>query len=133
MLGKVLIGTVAISYFWVALGGCARYALSGVVANWLGAAFLWGSHTPTRQKITDANTYNRARSHSPPRIRFRHSRLKEENIVYPRHIPTMTKIRTLVGTGYRPSGLVRVLKGVGKDEAGDALARDEFAAANLYR
>ena len=47
MLGKVLIGTVAITYLWVALGaaigGCARYALSGVVGNWLGTTFPWGT------------------------------------------------------------------------------------------
>jgi fluoride exporter len=47
VLGKVLIDTVAITYLWVALGaaigGCARYALSGVVANWLGATFPWGT------------------------------------------------------------------------------------------
>ena len=47
MLGKVLIGTVAITYLWVALGaaigGCARYALSGVVASWMGATFPWGT------------------------------------------------------------------------------------------
>src|SRR5271165_2627501 len=34
-------------YLWVALGaalgGIARYGLSGVVANWIGATFPWGT------------------------------------------------------------------------------------------
>jgi CrcB protein len=38
---------VGITYLWVALGsaigGAARYALSGVVANWIGATFPWGT------------------------------------------------------------------------------------------
>ena len=44
---KALTGTVGITYFCVALGsaigGSARYALSGVVANWIGATFPWGT------------------------------------------------------------------------------------------
>jgi CrcB protein len=44
---KAVAGTVGITYLWVALGsaigGSARYMLSGVVANWLGAAFPWGT------------------------------------------------------------------------------------------
>jgi fluoride ion exporter CrcB/FEX len=38
---------VWIAYLWVilgsAIGGAARYALSGVVANWIGANFPWGT------------------------------------------------------------------------------------------
>jgi fluoride exporter len=34
-------------YFWIALGaaigGMARYGLSGVIANWIGATFPWGT------------------------------------------------------------------------------------------
>jgi CrcB protein len=44
---KALTGTVGIAYFCVALGsaigGSARYALSGIVANWIGATFPWGT------------------------------------------------------------------------------------------
>jgi fluoride exporter len=47
VLNKVVTGALGISYFWVALGsaigGSARYALSGAVANWIGAAFPWGT------------------------------------------------------------------------------------------
>jgi len=47
VLEKVLTGTAAITYLWVAagsaIGGCARYALSGVMANWMGTAFPWGT------------------------------------------------------------------------------------------
>ena len=47
VLDKVLTGAVTITYLWVALGsalgGSARYALSGVVANWFGATFPWGT------------------------------------------------------------------------------------------
>jgi fluoride exporter len=47
MLDKVLTGTLGITYLWVALGsaigGSARYALSGAVANWIGAVFPWGT------------------------------------------------------------------------------------------
>jgi hypothetical protein len=70
----------------------------------------WPSNTPARQKITDANIYAAAGSHSPACIRFKDSRLKEENVVYPPHIPTMTKIRILLGTRNGPSGPVRALK-----------------------
>jgi len=46
-LDKVVAGTVGITYLWVALGsaigGSARYMLSGVVASWLGATFPWGT------------------------------------------------------------------------------------------
>jgi len=45
-LDKMVAGTVGTT-LWVALGsaigGSARYLLSGVVANWLGAAFPWGT------------------------------------------------------------------------------------------
>jgi CrcB protein len=38
---------VGITYLWVALGsaigGAGRYALSGVVADWVGATFPWGT------------------------------------------------------------------------------------------
>jgi fluoride exporter len=44
---KALSGTVGITYLCVALGsamgGSARYALSGIVANWIGATFPWGT------------------------------------------------------------------------------------------
>jgi CrcB protein len=44
---KALSGTVGITYLCIALGsaigGSARYALSGVVANWIGATFPWGT------------------------------------------------------------------------------------------
>jgi fluoride exporter len=47
VIDKVLTGTAAITYFWVALGsaigGSGRYALSGIVANWIGTAFPWGT------------------------------------------------------------------------------------------
>jgi fluoride exporter len=47
VLDKVLTGTVGITYLWVALGsaigGSARYAVSGAVANWIGAVFPWGT------------------------------------------------------------------------------------------
>jgi CrcB protein len=37
----------SVSYLWVALGaalgGCGRYGLSGLVANWFGATFPWGT------------------------------------------------------------------------------------------
>jgi fluoride exporter len=46
-LDKVVAGTVGITYLWVALGsaigGSARYMLSGVAASWLGAAFPRGT------------------------------------------------------------------------------------------
>jgi CrcB protein len=38
---------VRIAYLWIALGsalgGVGRYTLSGVVANWIGATFPWGT------------------------------------------------------------------------------------------
>jgi fluoride exporter len=38
---------VGITYLWIALGsaigGAGRYALSGVVADWIGATFPWGT------------------------------------------------------------------------------------------
>jgi fluoride exporter len=38
---------VATTYLWIALGsalgGAGRYGLSGVVANWIGATFPWGT------------------------------------------------------------------------------------------
>src|SRR5260370_18443251 len=44
---KTLTGTVGVTYLCVALGsavgGSTRYALSGVVANWIGATFPWGT------------------------------------------------------------------------------------------
>src|ERR1700751_1227027 len=44
---KTLTGTIGITYLCVALGsavgGSARYALSGAVANWIGATFPWGT------------------------------------------------------------------------------------------
>ena len=44
---EVVAGAVGITYLSVALGsaigGSARYMLSGVVANWLGATFPWGT------------------------------------------------------------------------------------------
>jgi len=47
VLEKVLTGTVAITYSWVAfgsaIGGCVRYALSGVVTHWIGTTFPWGT------------------------------------------------------------------------------------------
>ena len=47
VLHKLLTGALKITYLWVALGsalgGSARYALSGIVANWFGATFPWGT------------------------------------------------------------------------------------------
>jgi fluoride exporter len=47
LMDKVLTGTAGITYLWVALGsaigGSGRYALSGIVANWTGTAFPWGT------------------------------------------------------------------------------------------
>src|SRR5262249_9201846 len=44
---KVLTGTVGVPYLCVALGsavgGSARYAISGFVANWIGTTFPWGT------------------------------------------------------------------------------------------
>jgi fluoride exporter len=49
LMDKVLTGTAGITYLWVALGsaigGSGRYALSGIVANWMGTAFPWGTLT----------------------------------------------------------------------------------------
>lgn len=44
---RSLTGDTGVTYVCVALGsalgGTARYALSGVVANWIGATFPWGT------------------------------------------------------------------------------------------
>lgn len=44
---RVLTAGVGISYLCVALGsaigGSARYAMSGIVANWMGVTFPWGT------------------------------------------------------------------------------------------
>jgi fluoride exporter len=43
VLHKLLTGALKITYLWVALGGSARYALSGIVVNWFGVTFPWGT------------------------------------------------------------------------------------------